>query len=224
MGLGAFINGAVSVISSCIGTVGKVIGDFAASIITRIPPLDIPKTLEIIRLIANVAELIADLLGVTERGESAEELGAKAMAGDKKMDDFKSTDEYLEYLRKEVRLDQQKQNEMTSEERIASAAVGIAILSRGIEEKKDILIPSDFWVEVGKQNMKGEEVRTYLDNFKSGGFSELKLADFLKGNLPMTELRLMGTVVEQTLRKLNPELSDDAIQEKLSEMMHISRG
>ncbi len=223
-GLVSFASSAISVVSSFISAsvsaVGSAIGTFARTLIAEFPKLETWKT--VLECIVKAVEWIADLLGVKTEKEDAEEIGLRAQESDKKLEDFDSVQEYIDYLRNEVKIDKEKMQNMKPEERIANVVIGSAILTKGIEEKLQYSIPADFLIEVGKQKMTGAEVKDFIDNFKASGLS-LDLSSFLKGKLSESEHGKVQSVIEQTLQKQNPGISQEALDEKISEMMQISR-
>jgi hypothetical protein len=218
----AIISSVGSFISSCISTVGPVVARFASTIIAEIPKVLQPNLSDIVKVISNVAQFIGKVLGLINN-ETAEELGAKAVQCDKKPEDFDSTEKYIEYLRNEVKLDEEKMKNATEIEKIGYSAMGVTLLSKGIGEKMDVFLPTSFWIEVGKQNLKGEEVKAYIDNFKSNGLHDINLSEYLQGQLDVADNKKVYSVIEATLKQLNPELSDEDIENKIFEMKEISR-
>ncbi|MCK8826594.1 hypothetical protein MWH25_02370 [Natroniella acetigena] len=209
---------AASVVGSTVSKLGTAISSVAKTLVAKIPKPEI-----LTDIIVAVVKVIAEKLGLIEEEEQVEELGAKAMQSEKDLEDFNSAQEYIEHLRNEVELDIEKFNAMKVEERLVCSAIGVSILSKGIEEKEEVDIPADFWIEVGKQDMKAEEVEAYIKKFKEHGFSELKLSDYFKGSLSVTENKEIDSIFEETLKELNPELSDEDIADKMLEIEQTSR-
>ncbi|GAB6100658.1 hypothetical protein JCM16358_25370 [Halanaerocella petrolearia] len=216
------VNDACSAVKNCISEVASSIGSAVSSFAKKLV-VGVPEVAIIAEVISAVIKVIAKELGLVEEEETPEELGAKAVESEKGLEDFSSTEEYIEHLRTEVELDMEEFNNMGEEERLACSAIGISVLSKGIEEEKEITIPEDFWVEVGKQDMKAEEVKAYIENFKDNDSVELNLGDYLKGNLSVRENKETSSVIEDTLRELNPDLSDEDIQDRIFEMKQVSR-
>ena len=207
-----------SFISGVAGKVGSVVSSFANSLVAKLPE---PSILN--EVISAVVKVIAEKLGLIETEDTPEELGAKAVESEKNIEDFDSTKEYIEHLRNEVELDMEEFNEMGEIERLGCSAIGVSILSQGIEEEEEISIPEDFWVEVGRQDMKVDEVKAYIENFKENDLTQINLGDYLKGNLSVKENKKVYPVIRDTLEELNPELSDQDIEDKLFEMEDLVR-
>ena len=209
---------AASVVGSTVSKLGSTITSVAKSLLTKIPKPEI-----LTDIIVAVVKVIAEKLGLIEEEDDVEELGAKAMQSEQNLDDFESTEQYIKHLRNEVELDIERFKALKEEEKLACSALGVSILSKGIEEQVEIDIPADFWIEVGKHDLKAEEAKAYIENFKENDFSELNLSDYLKGELSVSENKEVAPVFEETLRELNPELSDGDIVKKITEMKQISR-
>ena len=222
MGLFSGIVSAVSAVTSFISTalpaVGPAIARFATTLVTKLPELQL-----LTKILVGVIQGVAEAFGLIKENDTAEELGAKAVECDKKPEDFKSTEDYINYLRNEVQVDSDKLKNMSDVEKFACSSIGVAILSKGIEEKVGMFIPSDFWVEVGKQNIKADEVKAYIDAFKDNGFTELNMSDYLKGNLNVSENKQVSPIMESVLSKLNPELSQSEVKDKLFDMKLASQ-
>jgi len=217
-GISNFVSEACSIISSAFSSIGSSLVGLATTFLRVIPMINT------LPLIITAIKFVAEALGLldTNKKEEVEEIGAKAFESEKKPEDFDTTKAYIEHLRKDVEFDRAKFENLSEEKKLACTAVGAAILSKGISEANGIDIPMDFWSEVGKQNMKAEEVKTYIDNFKAKNL-DLNLSAYLKGDLSVSENRQLYPVIESTLKQLNPDLSAKDIESKLFNMRQISK-
>lgn len=220
-----FLSGLGSAICSGLSTVATKLGGVLAGaiqsfskIIAKLPEIDIIKIIDIVSVIVKG---IAEILGLITEEDTTEELGAKAQEAEMKPDDFDSIEEYIEYLKNEIKLDNEKFNNMSNEERLTCSAIGSTILAKGISEKKGIEVSIEFLVDMAKLNMKSKEVEKYIDNFKSNDL-DLNLGDYLKGDLSASENIKIRPVVINTIKELNPDLSDQEVKEKLGDMREIS--
>ncbi|WP_042462061.1 hypothetical protein [Neobacillus dielmonensis] len=222
--------GFIGIVSGLAGAVATAISGFASSIgpalvnVGRVLVANLPKIETGLKIVSAVVQTISVVLGLINKNDTAEELGAKAVESDKKPEDFRSTEEYIHYLRNEVKLDSQKMDTLKTEDRMAYTTIGSVILAKGIEEKFRVNIPVDFWVEVGKQKMNADEAKAYIENFKANGFDEVKLSDYLKGKLPIAELKQVAPIIENTLKQLQSELTPEQVQSKIMEMKQVSSG
>ena len=213
--LGSSICSGLAIASSKLGgVIGCALGGFS-KMIAMIPD---PETIELtIKIISAVVKGIGEALGLINNKEEVEELGAKALQAEEKPEDFDSIEEYIEYLKNEVELDQEKFNNISKEEKLTCSAIGSTILAKGISEKKGIDVSIEFLADIGKLNLKAKEVEAYIDNFKSNSL-DLNLGDYLKGNLTASENLNIRPIVLDTIKELNPTFSDKESKEKLGEM------
>jgi len=161
--VGSFVSSAVSVISSVASGLGSAVSSAAGSLLKIASPWLEP--------IAQIAQVIGIALGVLKPKDDVEELGAKAMQSDKPMEAFATTSAYIDYLRSEVKLNQEKFESATKGERFARTAVGAAITIKGVEEKKGFEIPIETWIALGKMGTdklanKEQEIDAIIDTFK----------------------------------------------------------
>lgn len=215
--IGNFFSGAVSLVSNAISSIGSSLANFATSFLIKLP---FPN----INIVIKAIIFIAKMLGVTEEGEKIEEIGAKALESDKKPEDFDSTQQYIEHLRNDIKLDTEKFNKSTDAEKLAYNAIGVSIVSKGISEKMELKedIPVDFWVEAGLQKLSSIETKSFLERFTSNDMN-LDFGEYLKGNLSITENKKYFSVISETLKELNPEMNNNEIEDKVFEMKQISR-
>jgi putative Mn2+ efflux pump MntP len=209
-GLGSMISSAVSVVASAIGSIG---GSLAASTSTFLK-VAAPWLGTVIQVI----QIVSMLLDILKPGDNVEEFGAKAMEADKKPEDFDSNAEYIDYLRNEVKLDQEKFDSATEPEKMARMAVGASIVAKGIEEKKGFDIPLTMWVAMAKIGLddKATEIDKILETFKNG-----KLEDFVKyteGKLDAKKELEIGDSLVDMYKELEPNMSEKDIENKVMKM------
>ncbi len=216
--IGSAISSAVSFVGSCIGSIGSVLGDFATKFLSVVGP-----AIPYLNAILTTIQIIAYILDIIGKDDKVEELGFKATQADKKPEDFDSTKEYIDYLRNEVKLDIEKFHNLKPEQKLGSAAIGIAIVTKGISEKMQMEIPPEFLKEIGRQNFKAEEVKSLIENYKENNVKLVDLNKYLEGKLQIDDNKIHSSVIEQTLKQLNPELSDKDIADKIWEMKQKSR-
>ena len=62
-------------------------------------------TPELIKDVTELISSVAELLGLKDEDDSSEELGLKSEIADKRLEDFDSREEYINYLKDDVELD-----------------------------------------------------------------------------------------------------------------------
>lgn len=211
--------------SVCKAIGGAIVGGIGELATSLVPPLSpsLGAILGGIEIISKIASVIAKLLGLKDEDETTEEMGLKAEKSDKKPEDFETTEEYIVYLREEVHVDEEELKNMSPEDKVKYMAMGTAITIKGIEEKYGIDAPGEFWRTVADRNLKGEEVDEYIKGFKEKGITNMKdMSDYLNNKDPEsgTEKSKVSSAIMETMKKLEPTLSEDELAEKLVSMIH----
>jgi len=203
--IGAFI----SLVSSAVSTVGKALVTGATKLLEVAG-----KNLE---TIVNVIEIVGKVLDVIGQNENVDELGAKAMQSEKTPEDFDKISEYIEHLKNDVELDIDKFDNAKVEDKFARKAIGATIVSKGIEAKKDVLIPMEFWKEVTKQEMNSTEIDKTIDIFKNNNM-ENKFSEYMNGKLEYKDEVKVGKMIIEMYRELEPNMTIEQIEDKVMRM------
>lgn len=208
--LGTIISGLTSLVS----TIGPVVAKIATTIVTKLP--------EIATTIMKVAEVISEvatILGLTNH-ETPEVIGAKMQQeGTRGRLDDESMEEYLDYLREEIKLDKEKFLSMSDEERVKSTAIGIGALSQTIDEKFGVKMSGDFIVDMNKMQMTAREIASYVQHFESKGIESMdSLTDFLKGKLSDEDKRQVYDVITKVENELSPRATQADVNDKIETM------
>jgi len=200
----------ISGASSLIGSIGGALASRASSFLKIASPW--------LGAVVQVIQMVGTFLNIIKPEDNIEELGAKAMEADKKPEDFDSNAQYIDYLKNEVKLDQEKFDKATEPEKMARMAVGATIVAKGIEEKKGFDIPMTTWVAMAKLNLtdKADEIDKILDTFKEG-----KLEDFVnytEGKLDAKKEIEVGDSLVNMYKELEPNMSEQDIEKKVMKM------
>mgnify|MGYP003327588623 CR=1 FL=1 len=131
--------GFFSFLGDVVSCIGSAIASFAGSLIEKLSPV-ISIALQVVKDIGEVVVAVANALGLIPEDESVEEIGAKTMQDGvrAKMED-ESMQEYLDYLRNDVKLDEGKLAVMTDEESDAEPDTITAELQKGYMYKDQVL-------------------------------------------------------------------------------------
>ena len=209
-GLGSMISSAVSVVASAIGSLGGALASSTGNFLKVASPW--------LGTVIQVIQIVSMLLDILQPGDSVDELGAKAMDADKKPEDFDSNAEYIDYLRNDIELDQEKFENATDVEKMARQAVGASIVIKGIEEKKGFDIPVTTWVAMAKLGLgdKAEEIDKILDTFKDGKLEEF--VDYTEGKLEAKKELEVGDSLVEMYQELEPSMSIEEIEDKVMNM------
>jgi membrane protein implicated in regulation of membrane protease activity len=222
------IGGAISSLCSHIGgslfTGASGIGALATSLIPTLAP-GISEVLFGLTVISAIVSTIAEALGLKDKEETPEELGMKAEKSDKKMEDFDTTEEYIEHLRNDIEIDKKEIENLSDEKRATYMAIGSAITIKGIEEKYGVDLPGEFFQTVADRNLKGKEVHEYIKGFKENGITNMKdVSNYLNGKdlESNVEPSAISDSIIDTMKKLEPGISEDEIAEKFNSMIQVS--
>ncbi len=207
-GISSIVSGAVKIVSKAVKAVGSVVVETAKQFLAV--------GVEKLEKIVSVLEVIAKALGIIKPEEDTEELGDKAMKAEKKPEDFDSINEYIEYLRNEIKSSSKEElQKLPLEERLARKSVGCGILAKAIEEKKSLEIPVEFWKEATRVGLNAKEIDEFLTKFKKAGIAPREFVNYLKRELDNKEEFKMDSILIQAYKELEPNLNDKEIQEKV---------
>ena len=218
-GIGAaIIGGLCAVISTVSSAVGAAVAGAATALVVGLPKLGLPEIV-LMKLIEVIVSGIAELLGLKKEQETPEEIGAKARMAERSIDEFESTEKYIEYLRNEVKLDMDNYEKMSPEEKLACSAIGVSLYAKNIEEKTGVALSPEFLLKAGEMRMQADEVKAYMDGFKGSSISDMKeMSDFLTGRLDEKNDLRVESAIASGLKILNPEMSEKDIQIRLGDM------
>ncbi len=210
-GITSVVKSAVDVVSSTVKSVGGFLVEKAKEFLKV--------EMETLKLIVKVVENVAKALGIIKPEDDSEDLGDRAMRADKKIEDFDSTREYIEYLRNNIKAKSKEEIERLSpEERLARRALGTSILSKSIEEEFDTKIPVEFWAKVAKVGLSGTEIQNILDKFRDVGIKPEDFVKYLKKELKIEDEDKMEDTLLKAYMKLEPNATQRELEEKVLSM------
>jgi len=206
-GVKSLASKAVSVVSNAIKKVGEVVVEGAKKLLEF--------EIEKLKLIVTVIDTIGKMLGIIKPEEDVEELGDKAMRADKKPEDFDSFNDYIEYLRNEISSSKEELEKLPLEERLARRAIGSAILSKAISERKSLEIPMEFWKEAVERGLSAKEIDYFLTKFKNDGIRPVDFVKYLKRELDLKEEEKIEDSLIRAYKELEPSADIKEIEEKV---------
>lgn len=228
MGLFSAISSVCSSICSAISSVCSSLGGLgglATLASALIPGVGLPEIVLAVQLICAIVSAVAEALGLTE-DETPEELGMAAENAELKPEDFDSTEAYIAYLREEAKkIDKDQIANLSEVDKVKYQALGTAITIKGIEEKYGMNVPAEFWTTAKDMELKGEEVKTYLDTFKKNGIEDMgDMSAYLKGEDTKSDASAVSDSMMEALGEMYPELSKSELDDKLTEMENKVKG
>ncbi|MEZ7733718.1 hypothetical protein O3799_09360 [Fusobacterium periodonticum] len=155
-------------------------------------------TPELIKDVTELISSVAELLGLKDEDDSSEELGLKSEIADKRLEDFDSREEYINYLKDDVELDEYDKEKLNNESlKEKYSAKGLDIEMSAINEKMDVNLGIEDYVILAKAGInKVQDFMTIIDTFKEKGVEPL-INEAIERLIPMKE----GATVIDTLKE-----------------------
>lgn len=206
-------------ISSAVHTVGSAISSVASTLVSRLPDVVIAAKI-VIETVSTVIAKVSEVLGIAPQNENLEELGAKVMQEDTRAKMPEETaQEYLDYLRNDVKLDEEKFSKMSPEEKTVCSALGTSMVAKSIEEKTGVEIPADFLITIAKSKLKFEQVSKFINAFSENGIGSMgEFTKYITNDLTEDRSIKIGGIVKESLKDINPTFSEEDIQNEIVDM------
>ena len=183
MGLFSAIGSVCSALCSAVSSVCSSIGGAIMGGIGSLAPVISPWLSIAVAVISVLAEIFTE----KPKEEKPEELGMKAEQADKKPEDFDSINDYIEYLRQEIKVDDAKLENLSEEERMKYQAVGLGLYVKNIEEKQGMKLDPAFLKVVPEMINLGyttQDIGNLMQSMKKNGVNDMKMyPEFMKGEL-----------------------------------------
>lgn len=183
MGLFSAIGSVCSAVCSAVSSVCSSIGGAIMGGIGSLAPVISPWLSIAVAVISVLAEIFTE----KPKEEKPEELGMKAEQADKKPENFDSINDYIEYLRQEIKVDAAKLENLSEEERMKYQAVGLGLYVKNIEEKQGMKLDPAFLKVVPEMINLGytaQDIGNLMQSMKKNGVNDMKMyPEFMKGEL-----------------------------------------
>ncbi|AVQ25968.1 hypothetical protein [Fusobacterium periodonticum] len=174
-------------------------------------------TPELIKEVTSLISSVAELLGLKDEDDSSEELGLKSEIADKRLEDFDSREEYINYLKDDVELDEYDREKLNNESlKEKYSAKGLDIEMGAINEKIGVKLGLEDYVMMAKAGInKVQDFMTIIDTFKEKGVEPL-INEAIERLIPMKE----GATVIDTLKEgVNKIENAKATWDKFNDML-----
>lgn len=177
--IGSVCSAVCSAVSSVCSSIGGAIMGGIGSLAPVISPW--------LSIAVTVISVLAEIFTEKPKEEKPEELGMKAEQADKKPEDFDSINDYIEYLRQEIKVDAAKLENLSEEERMKYQAVGLGLYVKNIEEKQGMKLDPAFLKVVPEMINLGysaQDIGNLMQSMKKNGVNDMKMyPEFMKGEL-----------------------------------------
>lgn len=170
----------INAISKFAVSVGPMIAKYAPIVMKAIGE-NLPKVIKVVEGIS----LATDLL---KSNEKIDELGAKAISANKTAEDFEHMNDYIDYLRNSVKVDESKLSNDPIDVSVRQL-VGIAIVLKGLNKELGTEISLPF---LNKVSELGVEPKVVLEIIKAYSGSELnpdEIEAYIDGELTLDKTK-----------------------------------
>lgn len=139
-----------------------------------------PSLSEFAQVIDSVSDILGDILfALGIETDSATEMGYKISQAEKGAGDFDSIEDYIDYLKNEVEVDEEKLDNLSEGEKLAYTLTGMAVEAGAIGEKLNIEISADGVELISKiakldgMVFNAKEIITVISSLKENGINTL---------------------------------------------------
>lgn len=225
-GIGEAIRGLCSAIGGAIEKLATTICIFAEKAVQIGQKLfpEMSKLGIICNIIGGVVSLLAEFLGIKKENEdSPEELGMKAEKADSKIDDFDSTEEYINYLHEKITLDDEEKANISPEQRMAYSSLGSHLYLDASAEKlgveKGDLTP-DVILDCAKGKINANEFTGIVANLKESGLKPQAMSDYLHNSekISFEDAQKTRSAMYNAFKEIEPELTDEQFADRITEI------
>lgn len=155
-------------------------------------------------IISGFISPILNVFGI-KTPDNPDELGMKAEASDKSLDDFGGdTEAYIKYLQEEIKIDKEKLNNLTPEEQIKYRTVSLGIEAKAAGDKLGVELPAEGIPVLQKISegtnivFTGEQLVSIIKNLNASNTNLTDVIKYLEGSNSIDAIKV-GNAVENAL-------------------------
>lgn len=209
----------VSGLAAFIKVAGPVVKSFATQLVAKLPTI-VETALKVLNVVGPILKEVAKIFGVLTNDDDVEELGKKVMQeGTRPKMEDESMEDYFEYLRNEIKLDEERWKNMTDVERLQANVAGVSMVVTAISEKTNVNLSPDFIMAMNKMEMSANQISEYINSFSEKCIDSMdSFTDYLRGELSGDFKKEVFDTIEKTESKLHPEYSTGDILKEIDSM------
>ncbi|MGF1723982.1 hypothetical protein [Photobacterium nomapromontoriensis] len=204
------VSSACSAISNTVSKVGSWVVDTATAIVKL--------GVELATKVSDTIKAVGVLLNIIRGDEQMEELGEKALVSDKKPEDFDSFNDYINHLRHDVQIDEEKLSQLDEKDRLVRSAIGASIILKGINEILGVTVTPEFMAAVASQELDAAAIINTIKAYKENGLETGDYSLYLNDELSLDESGKHSHALVEAYQKLEPELSIEQIEDKVMDL------
>ncbi|WP_305417924.1 hypothetical protein [Photobacterium leiognathi] len=167
--------------------------------------------------VISTVEAISLAANVLKPNERADELGAKAMAAEKKPEDFDQINDYINYLRNDVEIDVENLS-ADSVDVITRQAVGVAIATKGIEQALEADVSIPFLNTISNLDIDPKVAIALVKSYEMSGLNADDIQKYLDDSLSIEETHQHSNAFVDAYQTANPSMSVEEVEDAVMEL------
>ncbi|BDR21443.1 hypothetical protein J4H72_20080 [Vibrio alginolyticus] len=199
----------ITTITKIASSIGPMIAKYAPMVI-EVVGKNLPKVVNTVEAIS----LVADVLKPNER---ADELGAKAMAAEKTPEDFEQINDYIDYLRNDVIIDEENLS-TDAVDVITRQAVGVAIAVKGMEQALEADVSIPFLNAISELDIDPTVVIALVKSYESSGLNSDDVQKYLGNSLSIEDTHRHSNVFVNAYQTANPTMSVEEAEDAVMDL------
>lgn len=199
----------ITTITKIASSIGPMIAKYAPMVI-EIVGKNLPK-------VVNTVEAISLVADVLKPNESADELGAKAMAAEKTPEDFEQINDYIDYLRNDVEIDEENLS-TDAVDVITRQAVGVAIAVKGIGQALEADVSIPFLNAISELDIDPTVVVALVKSYESSGLNSDDVQKYLGDSLSIEDTHRHSNVFVNAYQTVNPTMSVEEAEDAVMDL------
>lgn len=199
----------ITAITKLASNVGPMIARYAPMVIETVGK-NLPKLINTVEAISRVADVL-------KPNECADELGAKAMAAEKKPEDFEQINDYIDYLRNDVEIDVENLS-TDSVDVITRQAVGVAIATKGIGKALEADVSIPFLNTISNLDIDPKVAIALVKSYEASGLNADDVQKYLDDSLTIEETHQHSNAFVDAFQTANPSMSAEEVEDAVMEL------
>ncbi|HFQ5408317.1 TPA: hypothetical protein ACGVBB_003067 [Vibrio vulnificus] len=200
----------ITTITKIASSIGPMIAKYAPMVI-EVVGKNLPKVVNTVEAIS----LVADVLKPNER---ADELGAKAMAAEKTPEDFEQINDYIDYLRNDVIIDEENLS-TDAVDVITRQAVGVAIAVKGMGQALEADVSIPFLNAISELDIDPKVVIALVKSYESSGLNSDDVQKYLGDSLSIEDTHRHSNVFVNAYQTANPTMSVEEAEDAVMDLL-----
>lgn len=194
----------IAAITKVATTVGPMIAKYAPIVIKTLGE-NLPKMIQLVEAMSLAANVL-------KPNDKVEELGAKAMVADKKPEDFDQINDYINYLRNDVDVDEAMLSQDPIDKTVRQAiGTSIALKALGNELNTDISL--SFLSKVSELGIESKVILEIIKSYAKSGLNPTDVEAYIDGNLTLDESDKHSDVIAEAYQKAHPSMTSQEVDQ-----------